>query len=168
MADRPVPPPPPPYVRPATSPPPARPEAAGAGAPDVHAALEAIYRDVDAEISALAPRCDQRGICCDFDRTDHVLYASSLEIDYVKAHTDEARYRRPTGNVCPFLMDGACTAREVRMLGCRTYFCQEGWEPHGAEVYERAYARIRALARAHDLPWRYGSALEQMREGRAE
>ena len=94
-----------------------------------------------------------------------MLYASKLEIDYVKDHLEEPRYTRDSGNVCPLLEDGRCGAREARMLGCRTYFCQEGWEPFGSEVYERAYAQIKSIAADLDLDWSYRPALELMRDG---
>lgn len=156
-------PPPPAYVPPATAPAPAagsRP--AGASPFD---ALAALYRDLDREIAALAPRCDARGLCCDFDRVDHVLYASTLEVAYVKANLPREQWARETGNVCPLLTpEGRCGAREHRMLGCRTYFCQPGFAPYAAELYERYYARIKAIAREHDLEWRYAPALRQFRE----
>ena len=127
--------------------------------------LAVVYRELDAEIARLAPRCDARGICCDFDQVDHVLFASKLEVDYVKDHSGAERFARASGNRCPFLEDGRCGARAVRMLGCRTYYCQPGWEPVGAELYERFYARVKAIAREHGLDWRYAPALEQFRDG---
>jgi hypothetical protein len=169
-----VPPPPPPY-RPPAGPPETSTEceqkvntdpALARRAPaEAYARLAAIYRDLDAEIARLAPRCDARGICCDFDRVDHVLYASKLEVDYVKDHDPEGRRLRPSGNACPFLEGGRCGARGVRMIGCRTYFCQEGFEPFGAELYERHYARVKAIARDLGLEWRYAPALELLRDG---
>lgn len=164
-------PPPPPYagpparaVEPPAAPPP-RPLAEGLRAPAAaYRALEEVYRDLDREIARLGPRCDARGLCCDFDRVDHVLFASKLEIDYVKDHEPRARYAAAVGNRCPFLEEGQCGARAVRMLGCRTYYCQEGFAPIAAELYERHYARVKAIAREHGLEWRYAGALVQFRE----
>ncbi len=137
--------------------------------PAAYRALEAVYRDLDREIARLAPRCDARGICCDFDRADHVLFASALEVDYVKDHVPRERWARPSGNRCPLLTgDGKCGAREFRMLGCRTYFCQPGWSAHAADLYERHYARLKAIAAEHGLPWRYAPALAQFRYGATE
>jgi hypothetical protein len=130
-----------------------------------YTALEALYRDLDAEIAELAPRCDARGLCCDFDIVDHRLYASKLEVDYVKDHDPDRRYTRDSGNCCPFLENGRCGARGIRMLGCRTYFCQPGWEPFGAELYERYYAAIQRIAVEHGLEWAYAPALAQFRDG---
>jgi Fe-S-cluster containining protein len=165
-------PPPPPY-RPPSEPVPvprADPVSVSADAArrapaEAYRRLAEIYRDVDAEIARLAPRCDARGICCDFDRVDHVLFASKLEVDFVKDHAPEARWAKDVGNRCPFLEGGLCTAREIRPLGCRTYFCQEGWEPHGAELYERHYARVKEIAVAFGLEWRYAPVLAQLRDG---
>jgi hypothetical protein len=128
-------------------------------------ALEAVYRALDCEIARLGPRCDGRGICCDFDAVRHVLYASKLEVDYVKDRLPRERWARPSGNVCPLLTDeGRCGARDVRMLGCRTYFCQDGFAPFSSELYERHYARIKAIAAEHGLEWRYAPALAQFRD----
>lgn len=166
---RPVPPAPPPYGGPGLAPPlaerpaPAAVEARRAPA-EAYRRLQDLYRELDAEIAALAPRCDGRGICCDFDVVDHVLFASKLEMDLVKDALPPERYRTASGNRCPLLVDGRCGARDVRMLGCRTYFCQEGWEPRGNELYERYYARIKEIARDLDLDWRYAPALGQLRE----
>ena len=168
---RPIPPAPPPYAgspaagaaREATL---AAIDPAARRAPrEAYERLAAIYRDLDAEVARLGPRCDARGVCCDFDLVDHVLYASKLEIDLVKDHDPAARHLAPSGNRCPFLTDGRCGAREHRMLGCRTYFCQEGWEPHASELYERHYARVKAIARDLELDWTYAPALEQFRDG---
>jgi hypothetical protein len=166
-----VPPPPPPYAGPPGRPPaeePAAPPPAPLGGPlrapaAAYRALEEVYRDLDREIARLGPRCDGRGICCDFDLVDHVLFASRLEIDYVKDHVPSARYAAPTGNRCPFLEDGRCGARAVRMLGCRTYYCQAGFGPIAGELYERHYARVKAIAREHGLAWSYAPALAQLR-----
>jgi len=173
-----VPPAPPPYAPPLA--PEGLPEVAGAPLPPLpraepdrpprvpqaaYDALREVYRSLDAEVARLAPRCDARGVCCDFDLVDHVLYASALEIDLVKEHLPRERYERDTGNRCPLLEDGRCGARDVRMLGCRTYFCQPGWEPHASELYERHYARIQAIAREHGLDWSYAPALRLMRDG---
>jgi Fe-S-cluster containining protein len=140
-------------------------ESARRAPPEAYARLREVYRDLDAEIARLAPRCDARGICCDFDLVDHVLYCSKLEIDFAKDHDPEGRHRRASGNRCPFLEGGRCGAREHRMLGCRTYFCQEGFAPYAAELYERHYARVKAIARDLGLDWAYAPALEQLRDG---
>jgi hypothetical protein len=168
-----VPPPPPRYAGPPLAPaepPPAGPPPVPLGPAlrnpaAAYRALEEVYRDLEREIARLAPRCDARGICCDFDRVDHVLFATKLEVDYVKDHTPPERWAAPTGNRCPLLEDGRCGARAVRMLGCRTYYCQEGFAPLAAELYERHYARIRAIAAEHRLEWRYAPVLAQFREG---
>ena len=138
---------------------------AGADLRDARAQLHSAERDLDRAVALLGPRCAQRGLCCDFDRTDHVLYASSVEIRYIEARIAPARYRRPSGNVCPLLVDGRCSARRERMLGCRTFFCQPGWAPLGAELYERAYRRVQAIAQHYGIAWRYAPALAQLRAG---
>lgn len=78
------------------------------------------------------------------------------------------RWARESGNRCPLLEGGRCGAREVRMLGCRAFFCQEGWEPIGAELYERHHARVKEIAARFGLGWRYAPALAQLREKSAD
>jgi hypothetical protein len=131
--------------------------------PEAYRRLEAVYREVDRRVAALSPQCNARGICCDFDRVDHVLFATRLEIDYIRDHLPSERYAGETGNVCPLLTDGLCTAREERMVGCRTYFCQEGWEPFGAEVYEWALGAIQGIVRDLELEYGYAPVLPALR-----
>ena len=71
---------------------------------------------------------------------------------------------RDAGNVCPLLVEGLCTAREHRFLGCRTYFCQPGWDELGDAIYAAAYEAIKAIGRRLDEPWAYRPALDQLRE----
>ncbi len=126
--------------------------------------LEAVYEDLERELGPIRPRCDARGLCCDFDAVDHVLYASKLEVDYVKDHVARERYAAPTGNVCPLLDGALCGARAVRMLGCRIYYCDPAWQAPSADLYEKHYARIKAIAVDLGLEWRYAPALVQLRE----
>jgi len=127
--------------------------------PSAAARLGEVYAEVDRRIAALGPVCFARGICCDFERVDHVLYASKLETDCALERIRPRTDLPPGRDVCPYLQDGLCGARSVRMLGCRTYFCQEGWEPRGAEVYEWALGQLRQICADHDLGWAYAPAL---------
>ena len=44
-------------------------------------ALEKLYRRVDKEISESGVECWLRGDCCDFEKVDHTLFASSLSLN---------------------------------------------------------------------------------------
>src|SRR5688572_16070154 len=43
---------------------------------------------------------------------------------------------------CPYQVDGLCTARNARPLGCRLYFCDENAQSWQNEVYEKYHARL--------------------------
>jgi hypothetical protein len=130
--------------------------------PRAREVLEAIYRDVDREILECGVRCERRGDCCDFRRRGHRLYASSLEIAYVKER-HPAPF--PSGNVlCPFWKGGACAERERRPLGCRTYFCDPRYRRQLEEIYERYHRRIRQACEGHAIPYRYEPFVAALRE----
>lgn len=115
--------------------------------------LEALYREVDSEVRALGVGCWVRGDCCDFDRSEHKLYATSLEVLHVRE-----KHPRPLGvesSLCPFWKDGRCTERERRPLGCRTYFCDARHREPLQALHERCHVRLRRIAEAHGLRWSY-------------
>lgn len=116
-------------------------------------ALEAIYRDVDSEVRSLGVGCWVRGDCCDFDRSDHRLFATSIEVLHVRE-----KHPRPLGiegKLCPFWKEGLCTERERRPLGCRTYFCDARHREPLQALHERCHVRLRRIAEAHGLRWSY-------------
>jgi Fe-S-cluster containining protein len=120
--------------------------------------LNNIYKDLDEEISALAPSCRACGECCHFDRYDYTLYTSDIEMDYVlklagppKMHIDE----EIDNGKCPYLSDNKCTIREHRPLGCRTFYCQEGWDTTSSDLYEKYLRRIKELCAENGREWNY-------------
>ena len=119
--------------------------------------VEALYARLSAQISALGVGCWVRGECCNFDRAPHTLYASTLELGYLKT-------KRPTvGNetfdpdspLCPFWRDGKCTEREGRPLGCRSFFCDARFRTTLESLYETHHRELQSLAEAHEYPWEY-------------
>jgi Fe-S-cluster containining protein len=138
--------------------------------PEAFAALEAIYRRLDTIVAQNGPRCDASGRCCRFDSYGHQMYVSTLEMEYF-AHgmgltpvaPDDAQTNPPKrialpqlpSDGCPWQVNGLCTARDVRPLGCRIYFCDprhQAWQP---EVYETLHREILQLHARVDLPYRY-------------
>ena len=127
--------------------------------------LEAIYQELDSEVRALGVACWARGDCCDFERCDHRLYASSVEIAHVSAKRGQDF---PRGSVlCPFWLDGICTERERRPLGCRTYFCDRRYKVPLEALYEKHYRRIQRAAEAHGYAFRYEPFVAALRSGEA-
>jgi hypothetical protein len=57
-------------------------------------------------------------------------------------------------------MEGKCTAREGRPLGCRVYFCEEagggggenGWQN---ALYEKYHEKLQAAHERFGVPYRY-------------
>lgn len=132
--------------------------------PAVRRALEDIYRQAEREIDATGVACLLSGRCCDFRKTDHRLFASSLEIAYARAKHPEPF---PSESVlCPFWKEGLCMERERRPLGCRTYFCDPRFRDETQAIYERHHAAIAELAERHDIPYRYEPFVEALRGSR--
>jgi Fe-S-cluster containining protein len=113
--------------------------------------LEALYKELDAEIAAHHPRCEMSGLCCRFEEADHVLYATALETDYATAKHPTAPAPEAPGR-CPHHVAGVCTAREGRPLGCRTYYCDPLTEEALLDVHESYLQRLRAIERSTNYP----------------
>src|SRR3990167_882069 len=45
--------------------------------------LRKIYKDLDKELSTLAPPCRSCGECCHFDEYGHKLYVSDIEVEHI-------------------------------------------------------------------------------------
>ena len=117
--------------------------------------LQGIYKELDEELAKNSPGCNACGECCNFDKFDHVLYATMIEVDYIKRNVLVPE-KRPNKNVCPFLVDKKCTIRDYRTLGCRVFYCNPDYQRNlSQEIYEKYYRKIKDLAQAHDLEWSY-------------
>ncbi len=113
-----------------------------------------IYREVDAAVAAAGPVCVASGRCCRFKEYGHTLFLSNLEAAVLLA--DAPAYERPvTADFCPFQKDNLCTARGPRPLGCRIYYCDPTYQETGSRLSEEYLRRLKEIARARGLPWRY-------------
>jgi Fe-S-cluster containining protein len=125
--------------------------------------MAVIYAEVDAEIAAASPRCDRSGACCRFGSYGHRLYATRAE-----AIVFALRQAPPSGaitdDVCPYQVDGLCTAREGRPLGCRVFFCDPGWKGKGEALTERMLRRIGALSERLGVEREYRPFLAHLRD----
>ncbi len=145
----------------------------GAQRPAVHADLTEFFADLDAAVAEHKPHCDQSGRCCKFDSYGHRLYATTLEAAWLTTtnpppqtsdpQTLSSQARQTTISLtqfvshdgCPYQVQGLCTAREHRPMGCRIYFCEsegQGWQE---ALYESFLTRLRQLHEKHDLPYEY-------------
>lgn len=127
------------------------------------AGLLEVYREVDRRVGATGARCEMRGLCCDFEKSDHRLYATHLEIVFV---LQRHRGAFPGGGpLCPFWKDGLCMERERRPLGCRTYFCDGREREALQQIHEDALERIRRISAEHGLPHGYRPFVDAVRGG---
>ncbi len=129
-------------------------------------ALEDIYRRVDRDLASTGAACWLRGQCCDFEKNDHVLWSSSVEIAYVR---ESRRETFPAGSeLCPFWKDGMCTERKRRPLGCRTFFCDPAFRDRTQSIYERYHREIQAIAETWGLEYRYDPFVAALRGSSAD
>lgn len=128
--------------------------------PELRNELESIYRDVETELTQSGVTCWLSGQCCDFERSDHQLFASSVEVAYVQEKHGDAI--EATAPLCPFWKAGRCTERERRPLGCRTYFCDDRHHDDLLALYERYYQRLRRAAVLEGFEWKYAPFVDEI------
>src|SRR5262245_23903506 len=93
----------------------------------VRAQVLNIYAAVDAAVAAAGPRCDASGRCCRFKDYGHTLFISQFEAEILLENAPP--FAQPVDEAgCPFQVDGLCTVRETRPLGCRIYFCDPNYQ----------------------------------------
>jgi Fe-S-cluster containining protein len=113
-----------------------------------------LYRAVDRDVAAAGPVCQASGRCCRFQEFGHVLFLSNLEAEVLLEGAPA--YGRPVASdSCPFQVDNLCTAREPRPLGCRVFFCDPSYQETGNRLTETYLHRLKELADANGLEWRY-------------
>ncbi len=132
-----------------------------AASPEALARLRALYADLERELSAIAPRCELSGRCCDFRRAGHTLFATDLEIAHLAATTPwRADGER---DLCPWWIGGRCEARDGRPLGCRIYFCDPTKQEALELVSQRFHERLRRLHDECDVAYRYAPFVARVR-----
>ena len=137
--------------------------------------LRQLYAQLDEDIALRKPICNASGRCCKFELWGHRLYVSTLELanflqvtrrekpdapgtDSVAAITFPLPLYQEDGTLspgCPWQIDGLCTARSARPLGCRIYFCDTPAKSWQQERYEYYHENITALHAAFEIPYRY-------------
>jgi len=122
---------------------------------DVAEHMAAFYDQVDADIAAHRPVCRNRGVCCHFGRFGHRLFVTTLELTWFVQGLRE-RWRHPDQpDACPYHVDGVCTARTHRPLGCRVFFCESAAEAWQQNVYERHLGALRDMSMRLGIDYRY-------------
>ncbi len=122
--------------------------------PEVRRQVLELYREVDRQVAAAGPVCVASGRCCRFKEYGHTLFLSNLEAEILLEGAPP--HAGPvTPDFCPYQKENLCTAREPRPLGCRIYYCDPAYQETGNRLTEEALRRLKELACAHDLAWRY-------------
>ena len=134
-----------------------------------------ILREDDADIAARKPVCRSSGRCCKFEQYGHslfvtqaelILFAQTIQGDLLRSEfsiqNSPAKFislpqffAQPKPEGCPYQIDGLCTARDARPLGCRIYFCDENAQHWQAEVYEKYHSQLKALHQTFNIPYVY-------------
>lgn len=136
---------------------------AGGAADAVLAGVGAVYARVEALLAERRPRCEMSGRCCDFENSDHQLWASDIEVEYAKSAAGGVVPDAPAG-LCPWWRSGLCTLREGRPLGCRLYFCDPSWTHEMEGVYERFHAELQDVHKAEGRLYSYRLFVDAVRE----
>lgn len=121
---------------------------------EVRAAVDAVYAAADRAVAAAGPRCDASGRCCRFKEYGHTLFLSQFEAEILLEAA--LPFDQPvSADGCPFQVNGLCTARESRPLGCRIYFCDPSYQETGNRITEESLAALKRIADEHDTGWSY-------------
>lgn len=131
------------------------------------AELAALYARLDEELAKRRPICVARGVCCEFEKVDHELYASQLEVDYALAHGEKLP-DPSAANRCRYHLEGRCQNRVGRPLGCRAYFCDPSFKSEMEDIYQRYYKEIQEICRTHQYPWSYGPFVELLKRSQVD
>lgn len=125
--------------------------------------LGRLYDQLAGEVSGTAVRCDLRGLCCDFDVADHVLFATDLEVEWARRHGGSPVPAAKPGS-CPWFRRGTCHLREGRPLSCRVYYCDPGYAEEMSELGERYHRAVVGIHERHGVPYRYARFVETVQE----
>ena len=124
------------------------------------------YAKVDRMIESHGPTCWNRGACCQFGRYGHKLYVTSAELAYFVRGLG-GHFRVPSNDTaCPYQIQGQCTAREYRPLGCRIFYCDPDAQHWQNDAYERQLKELKSVSEDYGIDYHYCewlSALGMMR-----
>jgi hypothetical protein len=127
--------------------------------PELIDALNSLYAELDSRIAAHRPVCRNRTTCCKFDTFGHKLYVTTLELAFFRAHHADEISRTtidsPPLAQCPYQVDGLCTTREGRPVGCRVFFCESKDESWQGEITEWALEQLRGIHSKFNVPYSY-------------
>ena len=130
---------------------------------NLYSELAIVYQRLEKELTQLNPGCNTCGTCCNFSTFGHVLYTSSIEVDYITQYVEVPDFNI-SDNVCPFLKDNQCSIRDIRTLGCRIYYCNPHYKDTLYNLYEKYHHVIKELSKKYNGQWKYLPFLSQLAE----
>lgn len=133
----------------------------GMGTEHAFAELEKLYQKAEEELNALGASCRACGECCHFKKSGHELFATTLEVCYLVGRTGMPA-GAVTDDVCPYLEEERCSARDHRTLACRVFFCGKKLESSFASIYEKYRKEIGKVCSAYSLPIKYARMTDIM------
>jgi hypothetical protein len=125
----------------------------GSMVPSLFDSIREVYASADSAVFAVGPVCESSGRCCRFTEYGHTLFLSDMEAEYLLATAPAYDLVTPHG--CPFQVEGLCTARDERPLGCRVYFCDPKFQTAMPVILETHLQKLKRLADESGRPWRY-------------
>ena len=129
----------------------------------LYSELAIVYQRLEKELTQLNPGCNTCGTCCNFSTFGHVLYTSSIEVDYIKQYVEVPDFNI-SDNICPFLKDNQCSIRDFRTLGCRIFYCNPHYKVILYDLYEKYHCMIKELSKKYNYQWKYLPFLSQLTE----
>lgn len=132
--------------------------------PKLQTELETIYNELEIELRGHNIKCNGCGICCEFGKFDHVLFASVIEADYIISNNKISSYNTEE-NVCPFMKESQCTIRKFRTLGCRVFFCDKEYNKDlSQDIYNKYYSKVKTISLKYNVNWQYRPLLDFFNE----
>ncbi len=130
---------------------------------DLAERIAAFYTAIDHAIAAHNPICQNRGVCCSFNRFGYSLFVTTVElVNFIRCNRDSAPIT--TGSTCPYHIDGMCRARDSRPLGCRVFFCDPLSQDWQGPTYERGLAELKRIGTSFGIDYRYVEWLSALNE----
>jgi uncharacterized protein len=118
------------------------------------AAVEQLYAIVDQHLAGAESDCEACGQCCQFEKFNHRLFVTSLEMLYLiqgveKLGLEVKESLKCVGQSstlqfrCPFQKGNQCVARAFRPTGCRIFFCRGLDKNYQHELAEETLRQLR-------------------------
>ena len=123
--------------------------------PEVRAAIQKLYRDLQREIDQRRPVCLVSGRCCRFDEFGHRLYVTTMELASFIHDLQEVPARNPDPAGCPFQLAKLCSVHAIRPFGCRLFFCDATSTQWQNQLYEQFHSRLKRLHEEFRVPYSY-------------